>query len=141
MPQFRQANGLTLYAFACGYIQRASVTTPEGERRVDLHKDGCWHVTVADWTQPGPPRQLWETFNNVSEARSFWQRTVRETFRTELLTMAKDHRYTYAQEHHGEQQPSWVVRFGGEWVGKSETKVGAQLAAWTHRQKLVQEAA
>lgn len=135
MPQFRQVNGLTAYSFACGYIQRAELKLPDRNVQVDLHKDGCWHIKRLDW---GGPRGLttlnkrWETTTNLQQARLVWEDWVKETFKDELLQMAKDHRYTYTREFHGEAEQSWITRFCGEWVGNAETRLQARLKAYQH---------
>lgn len=149
MPQFRQANGLTCYSFACGYIQRAELKHPLPHKVVDLIKDGCWHIKGYDYGevgtangQLGQGRLFWETLNNITEARTLWERKVREVFKDELLQMAKDHRYTYTREYHGEAEPSWITRFGGEWVDKSDTRLAAMLKGFQHwKQHVVPPAA
>jgi hypothetical protein len=58
--KFRNKNGsLTVYAFACGYIE----TSREG---VQLLKDGCWHVKFHD-SEKGIHE--WESFTHLTEAR------------------------------------------------------------------------
>lgn len=48
--KFRCNRGLTRYAFACGYIQRASATKDGKECRVDLwHEGACYHVRAHEF--------------------------------------------------------------------------------------------
>ncbi|HBO9091777.1 TPA: hypothetical protein NH971_000923 [Pseudomonas aeruginosa] len=132
-PSFRQKNGLTRYAFTCGYIQRVEVKRGSTETRVDLwHEGACFHVRAHVFNGAG--RLFWESFHSITEAREFWHGEVWRIFRAELCEVAPDQRYSYRQEFHGERDPSHVVRFCGEWVGKSETVVGAMLLAWQHKQ-------
>jgi hypothetical protein len=55
--KFVKKNGqLTMYAFACGYVEKGETS---------LYKDGCWHVRNYD-------EGIWETFNTHKEARKFF---------------------------------------------------------------------
>ena len=61
--KFYNKNGsLTMYAFACGYIERKTV----GQNTIDLFKDGCWHVQARNNNQG---RYLWECFDTLTQAR------------------------------------------------------------------------
>jgi len=63
--KFKNKNGsLTMYAFACGYIQ----SSKEGVR---LYKDGCWHVT-------GEVENGWQCFDTLSEARKGFSQMRKE---------------------------------------------------------------
>lgn len=60
-PKFYNKDGsLTVYSFACGYVQR--------ENGWDLHKDGCWHVQG---------HGEWYSFDTLTEARKEWRRLVK----------------------------------------------------------------
>lgn len=79
MPKFVLKDGqLSQYAFACGYIQRASETGDNNYmvKRFDLYNDGCYHVQGYDFEQNA--RLCWESFNNITDARKFWKLMTRE---------------------------------------------------------------
>jgi hypothetical protein len=39
--------------------------------------------------------------------------------------MKRDNRYTVTLEYCGEEKPRYIARFCGDWLGKSETELGA----------------
>lgn len=132
--KFRCNRGLTPYAFACGYIQRASATKGGKDCRVDLwHEGACYHVRAHEFDGAG--RLCWECFDSLTEARKYWHSKVWEIFGDDLAAIAKDGRYSYRPEFVGEPEPCFVTRFCGEFVGKSDTPVGAMLAAVEHRRE------
>lgn len=140
MPQFHQLNGLTAYSFACGYIQRAQLKRPLPHKVVDLYRDSaCWQVKAYDYglDNDGQGRLSWDSFDSLTAARIRWDEKVREVFKDELEALRGDGRYTYTREFHGEAEQSWITRFCGEWVGKSETRVQARLNAYQHWQQHV----
>jgi len=129
---FRQKNGLTQYALACGYIQRVEATVAGRNIRIDLwHEGACYHARAHDFTESG--RLSWVSEESLTDARAQWEALVWEHFGEALREVAKDARYSYRREFHGEQDPSYVARFEGEWCGKSETVVGAMMQAYTHK--------
>lgn len=68
--KFRNKNGaLSIYAFACGYIQEAE----HNGARVELFKDGCWHVK----THGEDGSKNWECFDTLTPARKFFNAEVR----------------------------------------------------------------
>ncbi len=75
-PMFRRKDGkLTIYAFACGYLESYSGAFP-----CDIERDSaCWHVKRStsdpDWDLK--PR-LWESFDTIKEARAFAKRYARK---------------------------------------------------------------
>jgi len=70
-PRFKNRDGsLTAYAFACGYIQRASL----GDVDLQLYKDGCWHVRAFDSERT----LLWDCFGSLSKARKRFDAAKRE---------------------------------------------------------------
>jgi hypothetical protein len=61
-PVFYNKNGdLSVYSFACGYIQEKS--TPHG--MVKLYKDGHWHLEIVKDCE----RMRWDCFDTLTEAR------------------------------------------------------------------------
>lgn len=72
MNKIRNNNGtLTVYGFACGYIERKK----RGGVEVDLYRDGAvWHVTARD-DERG--RFVWECFDLLTPARKFQAQTIR----------------------------------------------------------------
>lgn len=71
-------NQLTVYALCCGYIQRATDTGDNNDcaTHVDLlHNGGCgWDIKA--WSEENG-RELWETFESLTDARKFWKREVK----------------------------------------------------------------
>ncbi len=69
--KFRNKNGsLSVYAFACGYLETKPLLTAGGEKR--LFRDGAvWHVQARD-NQRGC--FLWESFDKLTPARSFFSK-------------------------------------------------------------------
>lgn len=67
--KFRNKNGsLTVYAFACGYIE----TRKTGDAEICLYRDGgVWHVQARDDARG---RFLWECFDLLTPARSFFSK-------------------------------------------------------------------
>jgi hypothetical protein len=60
--QFKNKNGdLSVYSFACGYIQEKETLSG----RVELYRDGSWHVRKFDKGE----RLLWDCFDTLGEAR------------------------------------------------------------------------
>lgn len=136
-PSFRQVSGLTVYAFACGYIQRVELELATSDIRVDLwHEGACFHVRVHDFKGDG--RLDWASFDNVGKARIYWKKQVMKHLGYAICAIRRDSRYTVAREFHGGAEPSWVVRFCGEWLDKADTLVGAQLKAYRHLHDHVQ---
>lgn len=128
---FRQKNGLTQYALACGYIQRVEATVNGRNIRVDLwHEGACYHARAHDFTES--VRLAWESDESLVKAREHWDDLIWEHFGNALKEIAKDKRYSYSREFHGESDPSFITRFCGDWVGKSETPSGAMMNAYMH---------
>jgi hypothetical protein len=71
-PKFYNKNGnLTPYAFACGYIQFASIDGTEiakWENGKELYLDGNYHVKKYKNGQ----RVLWESYDTLKEAREVY---------------------------------------------------------------------
>jgi hypothetical protein len=69
--KFRNKNGsLSLYAFACGYVETKPLATAGGEAR--LYRDGAaWQVQARDDSRG---RFLWESFDKLTPARSFFSK-------------------------------------------------------------------
>lgn len=65
---FKNKDGsLTLYAFACGYIQICPKTG------VSLAKDGCWHIKYYENGE-----RYWECEDTLTEAGKHFKRKVKE---------------------------------------------------------------
>lgn len=137
MPTFRQSNGLSAYALACGYIQRAAYSRgeqpdlcPDYELRVDLYHEGaCYHVRAHE--HAGRGRLSWESFDTLGAARKAWQRAVAQRLGDRIRAAKADRRYWVSREHTGEADPYYVARIEGSprqsWIGKSATEAGAWL--------------
>lgn len=72
-PKFYLKNGdLTAYAFACGYIQFASITGKEIDKwdnGKELYKDGNFQVKQ----YKDGKRVLWQSFDRLGEARKAYR--------------------------------------------------------------------
>lgn len=67
--KFRNKNGsLSVYAFACGYIETKPLPTAGGEARL-FRDGGVWAVQARDDSRG---RFLWECFDTLTPARSFF---------------------------------------------------------------------
>lgn len=67
LPKFRTTRGeLTVYAFACGYIEEYNDST----NRVMLYLDGTWHIK---WYHNGDIR-VWNVFDRADykKARKYF---------------------------------------------------------------------
>jgi hypothetical protein len=73
MNTINKPNGdLTMYGFACGYIQTRLLSTNGGE--VQLFRDGAvWHVVARDNDRG---RFVWETFDLLTPARAFFRKAA-----------------------------------------------------------------
>ena len=70
-----KAGRLTLYALACGYIERNEVS----DLRLDLwHEGACFHVLAHDFANHN--RVFWESFDTLTDARKFFDVKNRELF-------------------------------------------------------------
>ncbi len=120
--KFYQKNGLTVYALACGYVQR--VTNSTGlecdSEQVDLYLDGCFHVRGGI---------EWLCFDTVSEARSVWINEVKTVFACELLAFKKQSRLTVGLECVGNSAPRYVLRNNGDYINGYDTKYAAIVLA------------
>lgn len=71
-PKFRTKSGdLTAYAFACGYVQFASIDGTEiskWDNGKELYQDGNFHVK----RYKNGHRILWETRDTLKEARDLY---------------------------------------------------------------------
>lgn len=71
--RMRNKNGdLSLYAFSCGYIQRAGDLLDEAY--VDLFLDGVWHI---QYRETKDSDRGWDTFESLTEARKAWRKHVK----------------------------------------------------------------
>ena len=62
-PKFYNKNGdLSVYSFACGYIQKFN----HENGVVELHKDGCWHIKLYD---SSGDRIEWLAYDSLTIAR------------------------------------------------------------------------
>jgi hypothetical protein len=83
-PTMRTVNGLTAYAFACGYLQSFCIDgTPDyygtDADAVTLWLSGVWHIR---YRVDG--ETTWLTFDTLTEARKAWS-----SIRTYLKARAK----------------------------------------------------
>lgn len=139
-PKFKQVSGLTSYAFACGYLQVAKLQWGDAETVVKLAHSGgnCYHVTAHAHPRiggnfTGTVGMLHYTATeSLGHARKVWLDQVNSLFAVQLAAVKRDKRFRMVREFCGEREQMWGARFCGEWVGKSDTKVGAQLLAYTH---------
>lgn len=127
--KFKQASGLTAYALTCGYRQAARIQRADVETVVHLGaKDGVFYVSA--FAHGGDGRLHYTVTESIGHARDVWSQWVNRLFAAELSAVKADKRYTFAREFCGEREQLWVARFEGEWLGKSDTKQGAQLIAY-----------
>lgn len=130
-PKFKQKNGLTVYAFSCGYIQVAKYTDLDGvESEVTLRHEGgnCYTVRAAQFG--GPAKTQYLATESIAHARKFWQQNVDRLHGDRIKVAKADKRYTVALEFCGEREPHYVARFESgrdSWLGKSDTMAGAWL--------------
>lgn len=127
--KFRNKQGLTAYALACGYLQIAQIPVKGSETFIHVtlwHAGACYHVRSHDHVKG--VRLGWEVFDTLTDARRYWDKQVRELFGEELKSIRKDKRYSVRWEYTGsELGPQYVSRFCGDMLGHSET----ELQAWT----------
>lgn len=129
---FRNKSGLTVYALACGYVQRVESEVTGNDIRVDLWVEhGAFHVRAHDFTDVG--RIDWIVEENLSDARYQWDRLVKQCFGAALKEVKADKRYSVAQEYHGEREPAHVIRFCGEWVGNADNAPQAWMLGAQHK--------
>lgn len=128
--KFRQKNGLTAYAFACGYQQTAKLQTGELELSVTLQHLGgnCYSVTAHEFGGRG--RLHYTATESISFARLVWGEWVARLLGVHIKAANSDKRYAVAVEFCGEREPRYVARFEREWLGKSDTVQGAWLLAY-----------
>ena len=134
-PNFKQKNGLTVYALSCGYIQVAKYTDLAGvESEVTLRHEGgnCYTVRAAQFG--GPAKTQYLATESIGTARKFWQTNVDRLMGDRIKAAKADKRYKVALEYCGEREPYYVARFGSiasrsnpSWLGKSDTMAGAWL--------------
>jgi hypothetical protein len=71
--KFKNKNGsLTIYSFACGYIERFI----HNNIQVDLYLDGCWHVRAHDFNKH--QRLTWESVPTLTQARRYFSSIKQE---------------------------------------------------------------
>lgn len=71
-PKFRNKDGsLTVYAFACGYIEKEFGEDYKGSNWVELYLDGLWHVRGFS-----EGVRFWYSFDmgNLRKARQLYRR-------------------------------------------------------------------
>lgn len=132
--KFKQKNGLTAYALACGYVQRIETDVPGKNTRLDLwHEGACFHVRAHDFINAG--RIEWVSEELLSDARDQFKYWLKKLFSEELKEISKDKRYSFDQEYHGESDISYICRFNGCFIGASETLEGAKMKGYNHKYK------
>lgn len=120
--KFHQKNGLTVYALACGYVQRVTNSTSLecDSEQVDLYLDGCFHVRGGI---------EWWCFDTVSEARKAWQAKVKQVFSEELKAYKAQKRASVSLQCIGKETPKYVLLWCGEFVQGYDTKQAAEVLA------------
>lgn len=78
--KFRNKDGsLTLYAFACGYIEVEHFNDYAPMSGIDIklwHEGACFHVRAHDFDTR--ERLFWESFDTLTEARKFYRKKISE---------------------------------------------------------------
>lgn len=128
--KFNQVSGLTAYAFGRGYIQIAKLQRGGAELSVWLGMRHGAYVVQVDDSSAGMLHHTVTT--SLLQARKVWLEQAESRFAEPLAAVKRDKRFSFVREFGGEREQQWVTRFCGEWVGKSYTKVGAQLLAYSH---------
>ena len=130
MSKFYQKSGLTAYALACGYLQVARLEKDGVEKEFILQHGGgsVYDVKVRTTHRSSVVGTTWLVFESLVSARSEWARLVKEE-----LPKLDDSRYTIAREYCGADDQLYVVRFCGEFVGKTDTLLGAKCLAVNHK--------
>lgn len=127
--RFRVREGLSAYAFACGYIQEAKYKGADREIEVKMwHEGACFHVRAHEFDardEAARGRLFWHTEFHLSDARTAWRNSLKELFGEKVAAVKKDRRYTVTLEWFGESMPGYVARFCGEWIDHASTKEAA----------------
>ena len=132
--KFRNNKGLTAYSLMCGYIQRVESNITGEEIRIDLWMEhSCYHVRAHNFDSIG--RIEWVSENNLTDARSQYNRLVKDLFGEYIKSVKRDRRYSVTREYHGDSEPSFVLRFCGEWVNHSDNPEQAWLKAAEHKKE------
>ncbi len=125
---FRNANGLTAFALACGYVQMV-----EGRDRemVDLFKaHGCYHVRAFN---ADGERQAWFSVVSLTDARRHWKELVKLIFGARIAQVKRCKRYEvrHVLDLRGEAVYQVIYRYDGEsrHVGYCENKDAAWMIA------------
>lgn len=120
--KFYQKNGLTVYAMACGYIQRVTNSTSLNcdSTEVDLYLDSCFHVRTFG---------NWQCLDTISEARKAWQIEVKQVFSEELKAYKAQSRLTVTLECIGDSTPKYTLRNNGDFIKGYDTKQAAEVLA------------
>lgn len=131
--KFYQKSGLTVYAFACGYLQIAKYTDLQGvESEVTLRHEGgnCYTVNARQFG--GTAKSAYLATESIGTARKCWAENVERLMGDRIKAAKADKRYSVTHEFCGESEPLYVARFESgrdSWLGKSVTQAGAWLLA------------
>lgn len=128
--KFHQKNGLTAYAFSCGYLQTAKFTDRQGvEIEVTMSHGGgnCYIVRAHEFGGRG--QRSYMATESIGHARKVWGQLVAQLHGDRIKGAKADKRYSVEREFCGESDPLYIARFEGEWLGKSATAAGAWLLA------------
>lgn len=125
---FHNANGLTAFALACGYVQM--VHGPDREM-VDLFMEhGCYHVRA--YNADGE-RLEWVSEGRLSDARRHWKKLVNLVFgaRIEQVKRCKRYEVRHVLDGKGEAVYQVIYRHDGEsrHIGYCENKDAAWMIA------------
>jgi len=84
MDKFKNKQGLTQYAFACGHIQREKIDHVDYYNEVDLFLDGCVYTitvsrTVVDSNNKlvTSDRMVWLCFDYLTDARKAYNKQIK----------------------------------------------------------------
>lgn len=126
---FHNANGLTAFALACGYVQM--VHGPDREM-VDLFMEhGCYHVRA--YNADGE-RLEWVSEGRLSDARRHWKKLVNLVFgaRIEQVKRCKRYEVRHVLDDKGEAVYQVIYRHDGEsrHVGYCDNKDAAWMLAY-----------
>lgn len=138
--KFRCKAGLSAYALACGYLQKATYDDGEREITVTLWYEGaCYHVRAHEHEAPGNTargRIEWVSEANLTDARDQYRRIIKELFGKEIAAVKRDKRYAVTYEFDGSLN-RWAARFCREWFDTQccELNAWVSVAAYESRRQ------
>lgn len=139
--KFYQNNGLTLYAFACGYMQVVTnqIDNESAHKSIRLSKDGGYHLHTSAVKKRSACGYVgisldyalgaWDCYDNLTEARKGFNKQVKQTFSEELKAYKAQSRLTVTLECIGESTPKHTLRNNGDFIKGYDTKQAAEVLA------------